>query len=142
MKLKNFTNKFFPNKRKTTQAKNEDSYRMIKYQSADDSIMEVVWNGTSLIPPEYILDRSKKFKLYKKEVFQEIIEHYNPSIGERYFFYKTKEDYVQERLPVLRSFWNLDFDNCNNYYSTFEEYVRMQVKDPEKPRIKLVTRYK
>ena len=136
MRLVDLVSKLFP-KKKTTQFKHDSAYRFLVYLSADNSVMEIIWNGTNLLPPDYVLDKSKQFKLYFDSA-TELSPQHKPKAGERYFSYKTPEKYIQERTPMLEFCWKANMNNCQKMYSSWEEFFAVSCRNMDKPRIELV----
>lgn len=137
MKLRSFLKSFHQNK--TSQFKGGFSYHLLEYVSGDKKHKEIVWNGTNLNPPAYILDKSKKFKLYLTQA-KELIPYYQPQNGERFFSYKSPETYLQERKPILQFYWDQNYLECQKNYSSYEEFFAISCKSMNKSRIELRTK--
>lgn len=135
MRLRKFLDNFKNNKSK--QVIGGDSYSLLQYKSADGSIEEVIWNGTNMKPPSYILSRNNKFKLYMNTEFSKSYPNYSPKQGERYLTYKTAEEYIKERQPVLRLYWDKNYLDCQKTYSSYEEYFAISCNSMNKNRLSL-----
>lgn len=138
MRLRETIKKLF-SKPKTHQYNNEYAYKLVEYVAGDNKKREILWNGTNLTPPKYIVDKSKNYKLYLNKVYNDTQIKYIPKKGERYFTYKSSEKYIQERLPVLKLYWENNYLDCQNRYSSYEEYIAISCKPIGKQRIELVT---
>lgn len=133
MRLKRFLKTFS----KSKQVVGKYSYSLLKYKSADNSVTEILWNGTNLNPPGYILSKSRKFKLYIDENFSKEYSNYTPKKGERYFTYKSAEEFIKEKQPVLQLYWDKNYLDCKNTYSSYEEFFAIGCKSMNKLRIRL-----
>lgn len=140
MLLRTLKKLLFPEDKKTHQYDNPFAYKLVEYTSADSSKTEIIWNGTNLTPPSYVVDISQKFKLYRHKVYDSDIPQYKPCSGERYFSYKSAEKYVKERKPVLEFYWERNFDGCQDHYSSYEEYFAVACRRIDKPRLELLTK--
>jgi hypothetical protein len=132
MKLRDF---FKPNKSK--QIVGKYSYSLLEYKTPDGSFKEIIWNGTNINPPSYILSRDKKFKLFLNTSFSKEYPNYTPKKGERFLTYKSAEEYIKERRPVLQLYWDKNYLDCQKTYSSYEEYFAIACNSMHKNRISL-----
>ena len=116
------------------------SYSLLEYISPDGSMKEVIWNGTNMKPPSYVLSKDKKFKLYLNTDYSRPFSNYTPKKGERYLTYKTAEEYIKERQPVLQLYWDKNYLDCQKTYSSYEEYFAIACNSMNKHRINLKTK--
>lgn len=138
MRLKNFIKKL--KKKNTKQVVGNYSYSLLQYRSADETDKEIIWNGTNLSPPKYILSKNKKYKLFLDKEFVLQYTNYSPKQGERYLTYKTAEEYIKERQPILQLYWDNNYLECQQTYSSYEEYFAISCRGMNKNRLNLKTK--
>ena len=115
---------------------NDDSYRVIEYKNHELKISELIWNSTNITPPNYVLDITNKFAL-DYNGYGERYPTYQLKINERYFGYKTPSSYIKDRSPVLKFYWEHNFFNCKEMYSSYEEFFAISCVTMTKQRLEL-----
>lgn len=131
---------FFKKKKekKVSIYKTIDSYKDILYSSKDESIQEVIFNRTNLKSPKSVKHKSGVTLYYNRPVSNSI-SNKDEIISAREIRYLTPEEFIANRSPLIKFYWNNNFDECTKRYSSYEEFFAISCASMNKPRIKVIT---
>ncbi len=132
-----FISKFL-NKKKLSVYKTKDSYKDILYKSEDNKVEEIIFNRTNLKAPKYVVSIGGTQRLYYFSCIGDNKPNAKPIPKSREIVYKTPEEFVSDRVTLLKFYWESNFNSCRSRYSSYEEFVAISCSSMYKPRTKVV----
>lgn len=117
--------------------KHDTSYRYILYISTDGISELEVFNRTNLEPP-LTLNYAGHVWEYCKPVGSRFTSNKPRESFQCEFNYRNKSAYVESKLKVLIFCWNANYHDCNNRYSSYEEYLALNCNYKEGARLDFI----